>query len=61
VGNPGGGAEMTCPERPRRRCQCDVKTDVKEIRRGVDRALSSQNWSQWRTLVNTVIMELRLP
>jgi hypothetical protein len=50
VGNQGGGG-ITWPERPRRRCKYKVKTEVKGIRRGVDRAALAQNWCQWRTLV----------
>jgi hypothetical protein len=58
LGNPGGKRPLG---RPRRRWKDNIKLDLKEIRwGGMDWIDLTEDRSQWRALVNTVI-NLRVP
>ena len=46
--------------RPRRRCEDNIKRDLREVGGGGDRMELAQNRDRWRALMNTV-MKLRFP
>jgi hypothetical protein len=47
-------------ERPTRRCEDNIRTDLREAEWEYDWIHSDQDREQWRTLVNT-LMNLRVP
>jgi hypothetical protein len=58
VGRPEGKRPL---ERPRHRCEDNIKMDLREIRwGGMDRIDLAQDKNQWRAPANTV-MNLRVP
>jgi hypothetical protein len=57
VGRPEGSRPH---ERPRRRCECNIKMDFQEVGCDMDWTELAQYRDRWRALVK-VVMNLRVP